>query len=146
MTRQAPPDVIAAAQAAMTATGILASVSLGQWALESAWGQRCTGKFNFFGMKATGDQPASLCWTHEVVDGKSVAEQLLFRDFDSLAEAFLEHARRLTRTPFDRFLAVLGNVPAYVHAIAPAYATDPTYGDTLWDLIRAEGFQKYDRV
>jgi len=145
--RVPPDDVVKAAQDAQRATGVPASVSIGQWALESAWGARCTGRFNFFGVKAVGDQPHSLCWTHEVVGGKSVSVQQPFRDYASLDEAFSEHARLLTRPRYSAALAALAanfSLHDYVASIAPVYATDPHYADNLFNLIAVDGFARFD--
>ncbi|HUO22688.1 MAG TPA: glucosaminidase domain-containing protein [Caulobacteraceae bacterium] len=140
---QAPADIVAAAQAAQKATAVPASVSLGQWALESAWGQRCTGKFNFFGVKAQPGQPSTLCWTHEEQNGRLVACQAAFRDYDSVADAFLEHAELLCGP---RYAAARGALTAgaFVRAIAPAYATDPNYAAKLIGLINIEQFARFD--
>lgn len=146
--RTPPSDVVAAAQAAQRATGILASVTLGQWALESAWGAKATGTFNTFGIKAAAGQSGKLCATHEVVGGKSVAIKALFRNFDSVAEAFAAHAHVLCDPRFAAAAAHKADVGAFVRAISlpnrPAYATDPDYADKLLELIRVERFARFD--
>ena len=142
--RTLPLDVLAAAKAAYNQTGVLPSVQLAQWCLESAWGSRPTGKFNYFGVKAASDQPATLCWTHEVVNGKTVSVQASFRDYDSLQSAFLAHARLLCSPRYAAGAPVKDNLPAFVHAIAPVYATDPDYAAKILDLIRIERFTQYD--
>ena len=138
-----PPDVIAAAQAAQQAYGVPASVTLAQWADESAWGTRCTGKFNFFGVKASAKQTASLCWTHEVLDGKSVACQQRFADYVSLDAAFGAHAALLTHPQFAKAWP-FKTVEAFVGAIAPVYATDPHYAANLMAIIRGDRLERYD--
>ena len=57
-----------------------------QWALESAWGEHTSGHNNYFGIKATGNEPYSTCTTWEHYDGKDVTIQAKFRDFESLQE------------------------------------------------------------
>lgn len=142
--RAPPQDVIAAAQACQRDTGILASVTIGQWALESAWGAKATGRNNFFGIKAVAGQPSTLCWTHEFVGGKSIPAQQPFADYPSLEAGFAAHARLLSGGRYVNAWGVRGNLPAFVHAIAPIYATDPAYGDKLLNLIRSERFDTYD--
>ena len=68
-----PPDaVIRAAQASQTRWGIPASVTLAQWALESAWGSRMPpGSNNPFGIKAGGEggtTPAPAAVINAIVD------------------------------------------------------------------------------
>jgi flagellum-specific peptidoglycan hydrolase FlgJ len=57
MGTQPSAAAIAAARASHKKWGILASISLAQWALESAWGKRTSGPFNYFGMMALPGQP-----------------------------------------------------------------------------------------
>ena len=50
-----------------------ASVTVAQWAVESAWGASMPpGSNNPFGIKAVGDQPAVESPTREVINGESV--------------------------------------------------------------------------
>ena len=76
-----PADVIAAARATHAEfypRGPLASITLAQWAVESAYGKDASGAFNFFGIKATKAQiaagQAKLKMTREVIGGKSIEE------------------------------------------------------------------------
>lgn len=142
--RVPPADVIAAAQACQHTTGILASVTLGQWALESAWGTKATGRNNFFGIKGVAGQPSTMCWTHEFVGGKSVPAQQPFADYPTLDAGFAAHGRLLSGGRYVNAWGVRSNRAAFVHAIAPIYATDPDYGDKLLDLIRTQKFDHYD--
>lgn len=142
--RQAPLNVIDAAQAAQLATGVRASVSLAQWALESAWGAKCTGQFNFFGVKALPGQPSTLCWTHEVVAGQLVSCQQPFLNYPDLETGFLAHARQLISGHFEAAAPLVANVAAFIKAIAPIYATDPDYAAKLFALISDEQFARYD--
>lgn len=146
--RVPPPDIVQAAQAAQTATGVLASISLAQWALESGWGAHVTGEFNFFGVKAQPGFSSTLCWTHEVVDGKSVSVKAAFRNYNGVADAFLDHAKLLTSAGYRGAAASLGDPEAFARAISlpnhPAYATDPSYADKLIALIGDEKFAAYD--
>lgn len=141
--RVPPEDIVAAAQAAQKAYGVPASVTLAQWALESGWGNHCTGKNNFFGIKGAGAQSGTLCWTHEVVDGKSVACQLRFADYESVADAFSAHAALLTHPQYAKAWP-FKTVEAFVNAIAPVYATDPHYAQSLMAVITGDCFERYD--
>ena len=139
------PDVIAAAQAAQRTYGILASVSIAQWALESGWGAKTTGAFNYFGIKAGPDQPGRLCPTHEVIGGQRIEVNCKFRDFASETEAFAYHAALLaTGKPYADAWKVRGDYVAYVQAMAPRYATDPNYAHLLISIIQGDSLTRYD--
>jgi flagellum-specific peptidoglycan hydrolase FlgJ len=138
-----PDDVVAAAQTAQKAYGVPASVSLAQWCIESAWGAHCTGQFNFFGIKAATDQPGTLCWTHEVIDGKSVSCQQRFADYESVPDAFSAHAALLTHPQYAKAWPFT-TVQAFVSAIAPVYATDPNYAQSLMAIVTGDRLERYD--
>lgn len=138
-------NVISAAQSAQYITGIPASVQIAQFGAESGWGARCTGTFNYFGVKAVGDQPSTLCATHEVIDGKSVPAQAAFANYSSLDEAFTEHAKLLADEPqYAPARACLPDVAAFVEKMAPVYATDPTYAGLLLEIISEHRLTQYD--
>jgi flagellum-specific peptidoglycan hydrolase FlgJ len=140
-------DVIAAAQGAALKYDVFASVSLAQWILESGWGVKCTGKFNFFGIKAGPTQPATLCWTHEVVNGHTVAVQARFRDFADLDQAFDYHAALIALDHrYASAMAHKGDLNLFVRSMAPIYATDPDYAQKLLTLIQEEGLARYDKL
>lgn len=122
-----------AAQACHRATGIPASFTLAQAALESSWGARCPGN-NLFGIKAdaawkgaTVDVP-----THEVVNGQRIAITAKFRAYPSWAECMTDHAAffKANRRYRDCFLETTGE--GWARAVAKAgYATDPNYAASL---------------
>jgi flagellum-specific peptidoglycan hydrolase FlgJ len=143
--RTPPTDIIAAALAAKAATGIWVALQLAQWALESGWGAKCTGRFNFFGVKAVAGQASTPCWTHEQVGGRMVAVQAPFRDYDTVADAFLEHAQLLRHPQFAAADARLDDMAAFIRLMAPVYATDTAYASKLLELIQEEAFEQYDR-
>ena len=91
-----PSDVADAAVASRIRWTVPASVTVAQWAVESAWGASMPpGSNNPFGIKATGDQPAVESPTREVINGENVVVTARFRVFDSLSQAFDEHGRLL---------------------------------------------------
>lgn len=141
------PEVIAAAQAAQRAYAQApASVAIAQFGQESGWGKAMPdGSFNPFGIKALAGQPFVLAQTHEVVGGRAVRVLAKFRKFDSLADAFLGHARLLATEPvYAEARAKLPDIDGFVRAMAEHYATDPTYADDLLALIRGDGLLQYD--
>ena len=143
--RVAPANVVTAAKAAQVKYDIFASVTLGQWALESDWGVKCTGRFNFFGVKA-GSGPRTLCWTHEERGGHLVPCQQKFRDFADLQQAFEYHAFLLaTDHRYASAMRQKDNLDAFVRAMGPIYATDKNYATKLLALIADEEFTRFDK-
>lgn len=142
-----PIMIIDAAQNAQRKFGVFASISIAQYADESAWGKAVTGAFNYFGIKAAVGQKATLCWTHEFVNGRYVKVLAPFTDYYSPAEAFMDHADLLATHPaYAGFMSQVrsGNVRGACDALTGVYATAPGYGETLWNLIQSEGLLQYD--
>jgi len=140
---------IIAAQKAQKQYGVPSSVSLAQFAIESAYGTRMpSGSRNPFGMKAVGDQPFVLANTGEVIGGKSVTVKAKFRKFASFDEAFEEHAKLLATKPVyaDAMVAWKdkNDLEGGIRLMAKKYATDPHYAESLLFLIRAQKLADYD--
>ena len=142
---QPTSEAITASRLAMSKWKIPASIQLGQWALESAWGTKSSGPFNWFGMKAINGQPSVMVPTHEVYRGVRIAVTLPFRKFDSTAQAFDAHAKLLaTGAPYAHARALLPAIFAFCDALTGVYATDPHYGDELGAVIRGSNLTRYD--
>lgn len=154
-----PQDIILAAQHSQARWGIPASVSLAQWALESAWGAKVSGKNNFDGITAkvkdavfpyvpgTPLEPATLCWTHEQYKGQRVKCQRWFKDFASVTESFDYHGHLLaTASAYAKARTKLPNADNFADALTGVYATDPTYGTQLKAIMRGGNFYKYDKA
>ena len=140
-----PLDIIAPARASQKAWGIPASVTLAQWAVESAWGKRMSGANNPFGIKARPGEPCKVVTTHEVVKGQRIEVQAAFRSFASLAEAFDAHARLLaTAGVYAHARKALPDPFAFADALTGTYATDPHYGAALGAIIRGSHLEQYD--
>jgi hypothetical protein len=142
-----PPQVIDAAVQSHRTWKVPASVTIAQWAVESAWGAAMPpGSNNPFGIKAVGDQPAVESQTHEVVGGATVTITARFRKFESLSEAFDQHGRLLaTGARYRPAMAVAGDPAAFADALTGVYATDPNYGTILKYAIRTYGLAQYDQ-
>lgn len=137
-----------AAQECQRRTGIPASITLAQAALESAWGSRAPGN-NLFGIKAGANWtgPVVNFATHEHLAGKDIALTDKFRAYTSFAESMVDHARFLRANP--RYAACFRETTGmgWASALAAAgYATDPDYAKKLQDTIRARNLQFYDQV
>ncbi len=144
---EAPPEVIEAAVASRKRWRVPASITIAQWAVESAWGASMPpGSNNPFGIKARADEPSVESPTREVYDGKDVVISAKFRKFDSLSEAFDLHGKLLaTAPPYKPAMQLADNPDAFADALTGVYATDPQYGLTLKWVINNYGWTQYDK-
>ena len=111
-----------------------------QWALESAWGEHTSGYFNFFGIKATGDEPYSTCTTWEHYDGKDVTIQAKFRDFDSLQDCIDDLVTKWYKDYKDyKGVNRAQSVGECCQLLRQeGYATDPHYSSKLMSIINRQ--------
>jgi flagellum-specific peptidoglycan hydrolase FlgJ len=140
-------DIIDAARAAQAKWKVPASVSLAQWALESGWGHHMPpDSLNPFGIKARPGQPSVTVPTREQDKyGHVYTINAAFRKFDTMAQAFDEHARLLATAPvYANAIAALPSVTDFIHAMAPHYATDVQYEHLLNSIIRGSNLTQYD--
>lgn len=142
-----PPEVADAAIESRKKWTVPASVTVAQWAVESAWGASMPpGSNNPFGIKAVGDQPSVESATREVIKGESITIEAKFRAFDSLTQAFEEHGRLLATAPvYKEAMKQVDNPDAFADALTGVYATDPNYGFTLKWVMQNYGMSQYDR-
>lgn len=141
--------VIAAAQLSQKTWGVPASVSLAQFALESAYGTRMpTGSNNPFGIKASGNYPFVTSSTREVIGGKSVIVQAKFRKFADFNEAFDAHAKLLATVGLYasamKAWKVDHDLETGVRLMSAHYATDPSYAAKILSIIQAQQLVQYD--
>lgn len=146
MSAPIPPEIITAAQSSQAKWGIPASISIAQWAVESARGTRMPpGSNNPFGIKARAGEPSVGARTREVINGQTVYINDGFRKFASIAEAFDEHGKFLaTRSPYANARKVLPDANAFADALTGVYATDPHYGAALKAIMRGANLYQYD--
>ena len=143
-----PGEVATAATASQQRWSVPASVTLAQWAVESAWGAAMPPDSNNpFGIKAVASQRSVASATREVMDGQDVTVTASFRKFASLEEAFDLHGKLLaTNAVYARAMQVANDPDAFADALTGVYATDPKYGYTLKWVMHAYGFEQYDRA
>lgn len=149
-----PADFIAAvapaARASAKRTGIPASFTLAQAALESGWGESKTARNanNLFNIKADANWrgPAWEMASTEHIGGKDVlvpARWRLYPDWQACLNdrsKFFSSNRRYAKC----FAAVGGE--AWARAVAAAgYATDPQYADKLIATMRSHNLQQFDQ-
>lgn len=135
-----------AAQECQRRTGIPASITLAQAALESSWGERAIGN-NLFGIKAdkswTG--PTVSFATTEHLGGKDVGLVDKFRRYSSWLESMVDHAQFLLKNP--RYAACFKETTGAGWATAlqaARYATDADYAKKLQSIIRDRNLAFYD--
>ena len=145
---QVPADIASAAAASQLKWKVPASITLAQWAVESAWGASMPADSNNpFGIKAVGNQPGVDAGTREVINGQDISITAKFRKFDSLAEAFDLHGRLLaTNKVYAPAMALSADPDAFADALTGVYATDPKYGYTLKWVMRTYNFGQYNQV
>lgn len=129
-------EIIAAAQATQRQTGIPASITLAQFALESGYGRSMpTGSNNPFGIKArSGDQYVE-AWTHEEDrSGRKILIKAKFKKYGSLTEAFADHVRVL-QSPIYAHARASTTSSQFADRLTHVYATDSDYGRKLKSII-----------
>lgn len=151
-------QAVPAAQAAMRATGVPASITLAQGALESGWLQHLpAGSNNCFGIKASHpDDPETYveARTHEFVHGQETAVAQPFQKYATLNDCFVAHAALLSQAArYAPAMAVKDDVDKFAHAIMtcgystnrpPLAAHPPFYADELLQLIQQFDLTQYD--
>lgn len=149
-----PKDFIAAigpaAQESAHITGIPASFSIAQAALESGWGesQLARDAFNLFGVKADKAWKGNVLYlpTKEFIDGKWVSITASWRKYAGWLDAINDHARFLLLNPRYK-LAFTGHRTGedFARMIqACGYATDPRYAEKVCQIIRQYKLDQYD--
>jgi len=138
--------VITAAQATQRKWGIPASVTLAQWALESGYGKSMpAGSNNPFGIKARAGQKFVLAMTKEEVGGKLVDRREPFRVFDSLDDAFIQHAELLgTSHKYAKVRTFSHDPEKFADALTKLYATDSLYGSKLKQIMSKNNLYQFD--
>ena len=149
-----PADFIAAigpaAQESAHITGIPASFTIAQAALESAWGESELAKqaFNLFGVKADKSWKGNVLYmpTKEFMQGKWVTVTAAWRKYAGWLDSINDRAKFFAVNPRYR-LAMTGKRTGddFARQIALAgYATDPRYAEKLCQIIRQYKLDQYD--
>lgn len=129
-------------------SGIPASFTIAQAALETGWGARVRGN-NLFGIKAdpawqgpTVDVP-----THEVVKGVRIAITDKFRAYPNWSASIQDRAGFFLQNPRYARCFAEKTGPGWARAVAAAgYATDPNYAATLIAVMNGRNLQQYDTL
>lgn len=107
-----------------------------QWALESAWGEQMSGRFNVFGIKGDG----SSCVTQEFVEGDTVTVVDEFKDFVSL-QSCVDYLVSKWYKNYESYQGVNNceTIEDAAHELVKqGYATDPKYATKLLKLVEQQ--------
>lgn len=141
-------EIMPAALSCQRTSGIPASFTLAQAALESSWGKDAPG-FNLFGIKAdkSWKGPTVTFGTHENVKGAEVAVADRFRAYSSWLDCFNDRAQFFLKNP--RYAKCFNEHtgPGWARAVAAAgYATDPAYAGKLIAVMRGRNLARFDVI
>lgn len=147
MDKQEFIDLIApAAVEDMMETGVLASITIAQAALESAWLRSAPGN-NLFGVKGKGQTQSTL----EEINGQMVRIEAGFAVYDSWLDSIRGHSTFLLVNPryaaagFFKACANLDFGGAATALQKAGYATDSHYADKLRELITQNKLYLFDK-
>ena len=128
-------------------TGIPASVTMAQAALESGWGKHAPGN-NFFGIKGSGPAGSQKLSTREFIAGKWRRTVSNFRRYNDPMESFLDHAQVISEGRYLKHaMKHTSSAKEFVHALQSGktrYATDPNYEAKILRMIARYGLERYD--
>ena len=146
-------------------TGILASVSMAQFILESGWGKSALAQNanNLFGMKSI---ISNNTWKNSVWDGQShnintrecdskgkyFTENANFRSYDCIEKSIQDHSEYLINAMKDdlskRYVGISGckdYKKAFQIIKDGGYATDPKYVDSLCEIVQRYNLTTFDK-
>jgi len=125
---------------------ISAALTIAQACLESGYGKHAPGN-NLFGIKAdpSWHGPTVFERTQEFINGQRIVISAAFRAYPTLGDSLTDHGNFLLDNP--RYKNLIGadyKTACEEIAKVDGYATDPTYGETLLEIITEFGLAKYD--
>lgn len=134
--------------------GILASLTLGQAALESYFGRSglAAKYYNLFGIKAYGNVPKVALETKEFENNQWITVREPFRVYDNWQQSVEGHAFLFTEGTTwnpNQYALVLAakDYKEAAHAVQlSGYATDPAYTERLLEIIENYSLFQYDKV
>lgn len=136
------------AAASFAATGVPASVSIAQAALETGWGASTIGSAkNLFGIKGTGPAGSVTVPTQEWENGRYVTVNGTFRKYNTWQESIDDHARLIsTVSRYQGCMQYKNDPDQFARAVHRAgYATDPEYANKLISIMKANNLYQYDK-
>ncbi len=124
---------------------ILPSLTLAQAILESDWGT-CHIKNNLFGFKSYSiNEPRTACLTHEFVNGEYIETTCYFRTYNSFEDSVKDYHNLLYNNQiYSKVISADNYVDACKEQGKSGYATCPTYGEQLLNLIETYNLYYWD--
>lgn len=118
-------------------------LTLAQAILETGWFKSPSGKFNYFGQKATQNQKGSQKSTTEVFNGNTTRLPQKFRDYDSIDEAMSDRQRLWgnkykDKTTIEEALYSIWQYDKNKKQ-GKGYATDPNYDNKIKSILNSIG-------
>ena len=138
-----------AARASMQATGIPASFTIAEAALESGWGgsQLAAQAMNLFGVKADAawKGPVLTMQTREFLKGAWCVVQARWRKYSDWQGCMDDHAAFFRTNPRYKAALACKDGLSFARAVAAAgYATDPQYAQKLTAIIIGHKLTEWD--
>lgn len=136
----------AAAQYEELRSGVLASITLAQAALESGRGKHAICN-NMFGIKANKSYKGDFCYanTHEEVNGVRTPTKAKFRAYSNAMGSFADHSTFLLKNSRYRIALSKKNPYEFANELQRAgYATDSQYANKLKTIIRKQNLASLD--
>ena len=139
-----------AAVSSAKTSGVPASITIAQAALESAWGESGLARNgnNLFGIKADSRWRGETLTlpTKEFIKGQWVVVPAKWRKYESWQASIDDHAAFLRRNPRYKACFACTTAQAFAKALSQAgYATDPAYSDKVIGLIKQHNLLALDR-
>jgi len=141
-------QLLPAAVACQRTSGIPASFTLAQAALESYWGKLALGN-NLFGIKAdkSWKGPTVSFRTTEHIGGADAHPVDKFRAYPSWAASIQDHTQFFLENPRYARCFVEKTGPGWARAVAAAgYATDPAYAGKLIAIMRGRNLVRFETL
>jgi len=126
---------------------VLPSITLAQAILESGWGRSylTTRYHNLFGVKAGRSSQRIRLASREHVRGRYRPSRQTFRRYESKAQSIRDHAVLLsTDRRYAHARPHWSDRHRFIEAIAPRYASSPTYVEALNELIDLYELDRWD--
>lgn len=135
------------AQASERRTGVPASVTIAQAALETGWGKSARrAANNLFGIKGSGNNGSVKLWTREYIRGRWVKVRANFAAYDDMTDSVVAHAKLISeKSRYAKAMAVRNDANKFAVALQKAgYATDPTYAKKLQSIMNKHDLRDLD--
>jgi flagellum-specific peptidoglycan hydrolase FlgJ len=129
--------------------GVPAAVTIAQAIDESGWGQSylATTDHNLFGIKGSGPAGSDMQPTQEFINGQAVSQIASFRVYHSIAQSIEDHGRLLASGgPYQQSMTLRHDPNAFASSLTGVYATDPSYGAKLINLMHRYNLYRYDHA